>query len=228
MSTTEQETRQHIHRVQQLMYKLIRLLLDRCENHDKSKLEEPEKSGFEAMDNEPYYPYGTPEYFDKLERYKPILEHHYKNNPHHPEHYAGFISEMDLLDIMEMLCDWASRRKGLSTNETITLVEQQAERFGFSSVMSSIILNTLKRHLVNEIDDAAEQSRLAEGNQAQSAQVQNTSVQKEISQSAQKPAAKKVDSASKKNNPAPAKPPVFSGLFSDTTIDLSALSEFRY
>lgn len=152
MSTTEQETRRHIHRVQQLMYRFVHTLLNRCENHDRSKLEEPEKSGFEAMDAEPYYEYGTPEYYDKLERYKDVLEHHYKHNSHHPEHYAGFISEMDLVDLLEMLCDWASRRKGLSVIETISLIEQQTARFGFPPMLASIMLNTLRRFLVDEIE----------------------------------------------------------------------------
>ena len=152
LSTTEQETRRHIHRVQQLMYRFVRILLNRCENHDHSKLEEPEKSGFTAMDAEPNHEYDSPEYHAKLARYKAVLDHHYKHNSHHPEHYAGFVAEMDLIDLLEMLCDWASRRKGLSVIDTITLVEQQAARFDFPPMLASIMLNTLRRHLVEEIE----------------------------------------------------------------------------
>ena len=152
-SSSEQETRRHIHRVQQLMYRFVHTLLNRCENHDRSKLEEPEKSGFEAMDAEPYFEYGTPEYYEKQVRYKDVLEHHYRENSHHPEHYAGFIAEMDLVDLLEMLCDWASRRKGLSVLDTIGLVEQQAAHYGFPPMLSSIILNTLRRYLVDEIEN---------------------------------------------------------------------------
>ena len=38
-------------------------------------------------------------------------EHHYKNNPHHPKYWVqddGSIRDMDLVYIIEMLCDWLS------------------------------------------------------------------------------------------------------------------------
>lgn len=266
MSPTEEETRRHIHQVQQLMYRLNRELLNRCEKHDQSKLVDPEKTGFEQMDAEPYYPYGSPEYFDKLERYRPILEHHYKNNSHHPEHYAGFIGEMDLLDIMEMLCDWASRREGLSIDETITLVEQQSERFNLPSILSSILLNTLKRYLATEFYDApkpaaeasAPSASIATGTLRPSGQLsaQKTGVPLGVPQrtapaaSPARPGARPAANVRPTTNAGPAasakpapqarpKPPVkkqeaplsndmseFDGLFSKSSIDLSALKEF--
>jgi len=198
VTNTENETRRHIHRVQELMYRLMNLLMKRCEAHDKSKLSEPEKSGFEAMDNEPYYPYGSPEYFDKLKRYSDILNHHYKLNPHHPEHYSGFISEMDLLDILEMVCDWASRRGGLSDKEMIDLVEQQSERFSIPSELSSILLNTMQRYLVAEEDDAVLEA-IPEKNETHE---------------------------EKKAPDQPESAPVFSSIFSKKAIDLDALKDF--
>ena len=245
MSPTEEETRRHIHQVQQLMYKLNRELLERCERHDQSKLEEPEKSGFEAMDAEPFYPYGSPEYFDKLERYRPILEHHYKHNPHHPEHYAYFIGEMDLIDILEMLCDWASRREGLSIDETITLVEQQSARFQLPPVLSSILLNTLKRHLATEFyaapktaaPNSIQPANIATGTLRPNATIARPNVTSAPRTPAPnpQPVAPKVQSKPVAPKPQPkpkAEEPVqddlseFGGLFSKSSIDLSALKEF--
>jgi len=37
---------------------------------------------------------------------KPAIEHHYKNNRHHPEHFNNGIDEMNLVDLIELLCDW--------------------------------------------------------------------------------------------------------------------------
>lgn len=258
MSPTEEQTRRHIHRVQHLMYRLTRELQDRCERHDKSKLEEPEKSGFEAMDAEPYYPYGSPEYFDKLERYRPILEHHYKFNSHHPEHYAGFIGEMDLIDILEMLCDWASRRDGLSIDETITLVEQQSERFHLPSILSSILLNTLKRYLATEFSDSqkgtgafsAQTAPMATGTLRPPVGIQPAASQSVPPRSMPQPSSGRPqpvpqrpgvrhaapvraaqNAPKKKPAPQPAEPlsddmSEFGGLFSKSSIDLSALKEF--
>ncbi len=222
------------------MYKLTRILQDRCERHDRSKLEEPEKSGFEAMDAEPFYPYGSPEYFDKLERYRPILEHHYKHNSHHPEHYAGFIGEMDLIDMLEMLCDWASRRDGLSVDEAITLVEQQNERFQMPSILSSILLNTLKRYLATEFYDA---SKSARPNAVQIENIATGTLRPSGKAELSKPSAPSQNSFSKQGasathaatvkepvqraaEPESAADDVFGGLFSKSSIDLSALKEF--
>ncbi len=146
---TEKDIKAHIERVTSKMEGLIEQLRKRAENHDKSKLEYPELQGFIRMDKEPRYPYGSPEYFDKIKRYEYVFRHHYENNPHHPEHYDGWISEMDLLDIIEMLCDWTSYREGLTAIEAISTVEQQAKRFNLSDELSSIMLNTLKRYMVN-------------------------------------------------------------------------------
>lgn len=148
-SETEKDIKSHIARVEKKMDVLIRLLKDRAANHDKSKLEYPEKQGFIRMDKEPRYPYGSPEYFDKMKRYDYVLKKHYENNSHHPEHYDGWICEMDLLDIIEMLCDWTSYREGLTPQEAIYTVEQQVKRFHISDELSSIMINTLKRYLVD-------------------------------------------------------------------------------
>lgn len=225
MTNTENETRSHIHRVQELMYRLVNLLLERCETHDKSKLSEPEKSGFEKMDSEPYYPYGSQEYFDKLERYAPILEHHYKLNPHHPEHYSGFIAEMDLLDILEMVCDWASRRGGLCENEMISLVEQQSERFSIPSELSNILLNTMQRYLVAE--ENPEKPKWPELYPHQRGG-QNTSASSEPASSPAKGQKGSDSSASLRNSQDDQSdsPYGISSLFNRNSIDLSALQEF--
>jgi hypothetical protein len=35
----------------------------------------------------------------------PALKHHYENNRHHPEHFKNNIDDMNLIDLIEMLCD---------------------------------------------------------------------------------------------------------------------------
>jgi len=148
-SKTEKDIRSHIARVSEKINTIVDLLKKRAKDHDKSKLQYPELQGFIRMDKEPRYPYGSPEYFDKMKRYEYVFKHHYMSNSHHPEHYNNWICEMDLLDIIEMLCDWTSYREGLTAAEAIATVEQQAKRFDLSDELSSIMLNTLKRYLVN-------------------------------------------------------------------------------
>lgn len=37
-----------------------------------------------------------------------LIETHWKNNRHHPEYFKD-ISNMEELDIIEMVCDWYAR-----------------------------------------------------------------------------------------------------------------------
>ena len=50
---------------------------------------------------------------------------------------------MNLVDVIEMLCDWIGYRDKISITEAISTVEQQMERYGFSEDLSCIIKNTL-------------------------------------------------------------------------------------
>lgn len=82
------DTIKHIGRVRVLLTQACLELLMRAERHDLSKLKPPEKELFDT-----YTPklkgsdYGSPEYNQFLKDLKPALDHHYKHNSHHPEHY---------------------------------------------------------------------------------------------------------------------------------------------
>lgn len=90
-----QETLAHIRRVQTLLGDVMANLTARAIAHDASKLEEPEKSGFDEVTGALRgLTYGSPEYKEQLSRLQPILSHHYSVNSHHPEHYG--VMECDL------------------------------------------------------------------------------------------------------------------------------------
>lgn len=107
------------------------------------------------MDKEPRYPYGSPEYFDKLKRYEWVLKEHYRRNSHHLEHYSNFLGEMDLLDLTEMLMDWISYKDNLTYQETEKVLTQQAARYNLPPFLVSILRNTVLRMFVKS-DDFAE------------------------------------------------------------------------
>lgn len=113
--------------------------------HDASKLENPEKEYFDK-----YTPrlagltFGTPEYTQNIQDLKPALEHHYANNSHHPQYYENGINGMNLFDIIEMFADWkASGERGKGGN-IFKSIEINAERFGISKQLKSILINTAK------------------------------------------------------------------------------------
>lgn len=86
-------------------------LIMRGINHDRSKREDQkERQGYIGLnmlferDNSPEY--GTKEYFEKKKRYDYVIQIHFKNNRHHPEHFENGVKDMSFIDKVEMSCDW--------------------------------------------------------------------------------------------------------------------------
>ena len=71
--STREYVEKHKRNVSKRIQMFISLLRNRADNHDNSKLSEPEYSLWCAMDMEPRYKYGTPEYEDKLRRFRKVF-----------------------------------------------------------------------------------------------------------------------------------------------------------
>lgn len=143
---TEEYIKGHISRVRRHIDTFIQLLIRRAENHDKSKLEEPEFSWWKEMDKEPRYPYGSEEYKQKIKKWDKVFKHHYQYNRHHPEHYEYGVSEMTLIDIVEMMCDWLGYKDTTTVTEALKVCDDQMARYNISEELRQIIFNTLLRY----------------------------------------------------------------------------------
>ena len=143
---TEEYIKGHISRVRKHINTFVQLLLKRAINHDKSKLEEPEISWWKEMDKEPRYPYGSEEYNQKIKRWDKVFKHHYKYNRHHPEHYEYGVSEMTLVDIVEMMCDWLGYKDTIAISEALKVCDEQMRRYNIPDGIRQIIFNTLLRY----------------------------------------------------------------------------------
>lgn len=149
-SSTETYIRGHINRVQRWIFKFSQILKYRGLVHDKSKLEEPEFSEWKKMDEEPRYLYGSEEYDEKIKRYKYLFEMHWSKNRHHPEYFKITGSPtVDLIDLIEMLCDWLGYRDNITYTEASELVRTQCKRYGFSEELQDLLLNTLSNWFVS-------------------------------------------------------------------------------
>lgn len=146
MNSAELVTYKHIKRVNELLGKFAIELIERGNRHDDTKLLpielEPLQEMQKVVDEEGQAPYGSDEYKRRLEILKPMLNHHYANNSHHPEHYSNGIDGMNILDINEMLCDWkaASERGG----ESVINLSASKERFNISDQLFSILKESCK------------------------------------------------------------------------------------
>lgn len=140
------DTIDHISRVNSLLLDCSLNLAKRGEIHDASKLEEPEKSTFDACTIKlKSIPYGSDEYKAALAELKPALDHHYAANSHHPEHYATGIDGMNLFDVIEMLMDWKAATERMKDGGDIRRsLEINRDRFLISPQLESILAKTIR------------------------------------------------------------------------------------
>jgi hypothetical protein len=148
------ETLLHIRTVQSLLMGMVRELTFRCEQHDLSKLEEPELSTFvEYTPKLKNSTYGSNKYKQFLAEMKLALDHHYSKNRHHPEHFypmvahANAINEIDcmnLIDVLEMFCDWKAATLRHDNGDIEKSIEINKKRFSISDQLVSILKNTVE------------------------------------------------------------------------------------
>lgn len=140
---TNYDTIMHITRVAKNINKFVKVLLTRGENHDATKLTQPELEAFVSAAPLKDLVYGSPEYQKSLADLKPALDHHYRANSHHPQHYTQGIDGMSLVDIIEMFCDWSASSKRNKDGDLNKSIEINAERFNMSPQLVQIFKNTL-------------------------------------------------------------------------------------
>lgn len=120
-------------------------LTHRAARHDDSKLQEPEKSGYDQLVADlKDIVYGTDEYRAALRAAKPVIDHHYAHNSHHPEHYPNGIAGMSLLDLIEMVCDWKAASERTKQGSIAQSLAHNRQRFQIDDQLASVLENTVK------------------------------------------------------------------------------------
>ena len=142
---TIKETQKHIDQVGENVGRIVRELQIRAERHDDSKLGKEELPGFtEYTPKLEETTYGSDEYKELLKGLKPILDHHYKNNRHHPEYHKNGIDDMNLIDLVEMFCDWGAATKRHADGDIMKSIKHNKDRFKMNEQLVKIFENTAK------------------------------------------------------------------------------------
>lgn len=144
---SRQDTVDHIWKVGMHLSKLCGALQVRAQDHDLSKLEEPEKSVFdEVTPRLKKLTYGSDEYNASLKEMGVALDHHYAKNAHHPEHHKDGIYGMTLVDLIEMLCDWAAATERHEDGDIIRSLKINSGRFKMTGQLARILENTVREY----------------------------------------------------------------------------------
>jgi len=142
------DTRKHKEIVVGLIIEIIKELLQRAIVHDNSKLESPEIEAFtEFTPKLCETVYGSEEYKECLRQMKPAIKHHQENNRHHPEYFGDFapIDKMNLVDIIEMFCDWKAATLRMKDQGDIKKsIDINKKRFDMSGQLCNILENTVE------------------------------------------------------------------------------------
>jgi hypothetical protein len=142
---TNYETMRHIQLVRVNLNRFMLSLIDRGEQHDESKMENPEVETFtEFTPKLAASTYGSSEYEGFRKAMGEALAHHYAKNRHHPEHFANGVDDMTLVDIIEMLCDWKAATLRHNDGNILKSIEHNANRFSLSPQLRKILENTVK------------------------------------------------------------------------------------
>lgn len=72
------------------------------------------------------------------------LQHHYAQYRHHPEHFDNSIDDMNLIDIVEMFCDWKAASERQLDGNLLKSIEKNADRFNIDPQLKHILINTAK------------------------------------------------------------------------------------
>lgn len=146
ISEYEEEVIKHVGMVKDNIYRAIRELNMRANIHDASKLREDEFSIMEeSFPKLRVTTYGSEEYKQLLADIKPALDLHYARNDHHPEHFENGVNDMNLFQVMEMLCDWKAAVEKHEDGDIYKSLEINKERFGLSDQLYSILKNTIDK-----------------------------------------------------------------------------------
>jgi len=139
------DTWQHIHTVRGLLGETITEMMRRAQQHDQSKLADPERATFDE-----YTPklkastYGSGEYKGFLAGMRVALDHHYAVNSHHPEHFEDGYAGMSLLDVLEMLADWKAATLRHDDGDLDRSISINAERFGYGEEFERLLRTTAR------------------------------------------------------------------------------------
>lgn len=148
MSDTDQDYKTEVMIHQTDVFNLMQIVLDEVEHrqatHDRSKLSGEEFPTYaEIVPQLKGLEFGSDEYRAKVAELGPALKHHYKNNRHHPEYFENGISGMNLIDVLEMVCDWTAVAWAKGSDPREGMTEYLFKKHGIKEPLATILLNTV-------------------------------------------------------------------------------------
>lgn len=134
------ETKKHIEQVQQCLKDICSKLQLRSYDHDMSRYRRPGSLKFREVYSELKETEGNDEiHLSILEKLRILREKYFKTCRYCPESHDNNVSEMNLVDLLELLSDW----KADSSDLKKTIIENQ-KKYKYTDELMNVLLNTAK------------------------------------------------------------------------------------
>jgi len=138
----------HVSEISENLETIASELRKRGMSHDRTKFQQLEFDTFVSTREEfKQTSYGTPEYKAVCAKAQPAMDHHYSNNRHHTAYHENAVNDMNLIDIIELVCDWrAANRRNADQCTMLESVKRglSNEKYQISEQLAKIIINTFK------------------------------------------------------------------------------------
>lgn len=141
-----EDTLDHKTKIGTLMLDISRDIMQRALVHDNSKLLDPtECEGFSNYDLSTV-PFNSPEFNEMKKKMEPAIDHHVTTNRHHMEYHGCDVTNVTLVDLLEMLCDWRAAGMRRSDSSIERSIETMGDRYNLSEDLRKILKNTAEHY----------------------------------------------------------------------------------
>lgn len=137
----------HRKRVFDYMSTISKEVMRRGNEHDLSKYEKEEYPVYEQFTAEfAKHPFGSEGYNKIKEAMASAIQHHYQHNRHHPEHFPDGIEGMNLVDLLEMICDWksATQNHPETPGDMGKSLQVAIQKYNISPQLAKVLYNTMR------------------------------------------------------------------------------------
>ncbi|GHO99858.1 hypothetical protein KSF_099060 [Reticulibacter mediterranei] len=143
----------HKQRVAGYMQIVANELFKRATVHDNSKFSPEEFDMYEATFSElQAYTYGSQKYKETVKKLGPAWSHHCQVNDHHPEYFKDGVRGMNLIQLVEMLCDWLAASERGQTDVLQSLAINK-KKFHIDDQLFEVLKNTVKEIAPGKLPD---------------------------------------------------------------------------
>ncbi len=137
---------EHQQKVGAVMLKVINELIHRALTHDASKFTTQQlRDNLVTLPDkwkiqEAGHGYHSPEQGEHRKRFAQEIHRHRSAHPHHPEHFGNDVNKMNLIDLMEMLCDWYVASPDIDQS-----IHENSRDYKIDPHISQILKNTARK-----------------------------------------------------------------------------------